>query len=60
LNSLNLTVANNVVQSCIAQEIAPKPLTWHLDDTPKITRRMFRSIDENWEKAWEAVEDIPD
>jgi hypothetical protein len=59
LDSLWRRMVNKAVDDCNALRAAPKPITWHLNDVPKLSKRMWRSIDENWDTAAEAIEDIP-
>jgi hypothetical protein len=58
-NTLMIPVANRVIETCNADFLAPKPLTWHLDEEPKYSEEEWQAVDENWARATEAIQDIP-
>jgi hypothetical protein len=47
-----------MVDQCDAIKAAPNPEGWHMRDTPKFTEEMWNSVEENWDRAVEAIEDI--
>jgi hypothetical protein len=40
-------------------EEIPWPESWHMDDTPEFTEEMWDSVQGNWDRAQQAIEDIP-
>jgi hypothetical protein len=56
---LDASVVDRVLCTCEALETAPVPLTWHMNDTPKLTEEMWVSVGENWDLAVEAIQDVP-
>jgi hypothetical protein len=57
---LRWEIVEPYLKACISLDQAPKPLTWHFGDNPRLSRRMWRSIDENRDKAWEVLDDFPE
>jgi hypothetical protein len=56
---LDEEVVVRVVTFCTVLDATPWPVTWHIDDSPKLTDEMVESIKENWARAVEAIRDVP-
>jgi hypothetical protein len=55
---LNLEVVRKTVEQCNTLALAPRAESWHMAKKIAFTEEMWDSVEANWDKAWEAIEDI--